>query len=684
MARTVVAAIAGAIAVSVVTGQQWTALAGSPGITWDGVFDARRQRFVQLAGLDQGIKEWNGIAWCSIATGVPPFAAPVARINFSTADDPIRGRIWVFGGKAVSTLADLWYFDGFGWTQVSASGPPPRRTNAAMAFDTARDRLVLFGGRDSTLDLNDTWEFDGVVWTQLANGAPPWAPNSRAVFDAARGRVLLLGSGTYYWSGTAWTSAATDVTTPTTRMAYDATRQRVVAYRSDPVPALREWNGTAWSTVPQTGVPILTAPTLWHDPAAGNIVIASTTLGGAQLIWNGTALQRTSSYAQASNPAWFFDPVRGRGVAFGGSRSALASNDTWTWDGRQWTEMAPATRPPPRALAASTFDTARGLGLVYGGTASGGLLRDLWGWDGANWTLLAATGPPPVMLVTMAFDSVRSRAVLFGGIGNSGFNQQTWEWDGAVWTQVPTAQSPPAAFGAMAYDPVRARTVFQAGGGTPTTWEWNGVQWQRIVTAHDPSVQTLLSATYDAGRARIALVASVAGGVWDYDGVDWTRRQGIVDSVATAPIAAIYDTRRQLLSLFDGEVVQELQTTAAAIDSYGGACGTPTTVLMARCPPRLGEARFGLDVAAAPGAIAAFGLSISQANVAMGGSCTLLVGPLFADTLALADVRGLAGWGLPVPALPSLLGSTVFAQAGCIDSSGALRMSQGLRLVVGE
>src|SRR5262249_20611549 len=156
-------------------------------------------------------------------------------------------------------------------------------------------------------------------------------------------------------SGATWTLVAGDVTSASTRLCYDATRQRVVLW-CDPGPVLREWNGTAWSTVLQTGLPQLTAPALWHDPVAGRTVIAAEGLGGVQLTWDGTALQ-IAGHARADDAVWFFDPVRGRGVLFGGQRSPIDLDETWTWDGLHWSVMVPATRPPPRTHAVSTFDS---------------------------------------------------------------------------------------------------------------------------------------------------------------------------------------------------------------------------------------------------------------------------------------------------------------------------------------
>src|SRR6266705_3485334 len=72
------------------------------------------------------------------------------------------------------------------WINVS---PGQTRYSHAMAYDTARGRVVLFGGYDGTSNLGDTWEWDGTTWTQRASSGPP---GGEMVYDAARGRVVLF------------------------------------------------------------------------------------------------------------------------------------------------------------------------------------------------------------------------------------------------------------------------------------------------------------------------------------------------------------------------------------------------------------------------------------------------------------------------------------------------------------
>jgi hypothetical protein len=129
------------------------------------------------------------------------------------------------------------------WTQKQDIGPSAR-TGHAMAFDSARTRVVLFGGdsRRSTL-FNDTWEWDGEDWTQ-AQDIGPGAPSQHAMaYDEARQTARDV-----WWISQSATAAAdtcngrrglTQVadTGPSARsrhaMAFDRTRGRIVLSVAD-------------------------------------------------------------------------------------------------------------------------------------------------------------------------------------------------------------------------------------------------------------------------------------------------------------------------------------------------------------------------------------------------------------------------------------------------------------------
>src|SRR6185295_2793722 len=125
-------------------------------------------------------------------------SSPHERVYHAMAYDSLRGRVVLFGGGFTGglVLGDTWEWDGTYWTQVANSGPSPRYGHA-LAYDSRRRRVVLFGGQtkipgtDSSKYLDDTWEWDGAVWKEVPiTGARPTARSEHAmVYDSVRGRI---------------------------------------------------------------------------------------------------------------------------------------------------------------------------------------------------------------------------------------------------------------------------------------------------------------------------------------------------------------------------------------------------------------------------------------------------------------------------------------------------------------
>jgi hypothetical protein len=131
---------------------------------WDDV------RIRQLLSHASGIKSY---------TSVPGFAE-TARKDYTqeeilklVADAPLDfapGEKWSysFGGEDEKgrSYSDTWAWDGKNWTRLATKGPAAR-IQFAMGYDSARDRIVLFGGVSARPEyLHDVWEFDGIRWTQ--------------------------------------------------------------------------------------------------------------------------------------------------------------------------------------------------------------------------------------------------------------------------------------------------------------------------------------------------------------------------------------------------------------------------------------------------------------------------------------------------------------------------------------
>jgi len=73
-----------------------------------------------------------------------------------------------------------------------------------------------------------------------------------------------------------------------------------------------------------------------------------------------------------------FDPVTDNLVLFGGYQNAPNGDleDTWTWDGSNWTQVLPKTNnPAPRFSASMAFDAATGDFVLFGGTSQSALFE---------------------------------------------------------------------------------------------------------------------------------------------------------------------------------------------------------------------------------------------------------------------------------------------------------------------
>jgi hypothetical protein len=186
-----------------------------------------------------------------------------------------------------------------------------------------------------------------------------------------------------------------------------------------------------------------------------------------------------------------FDSAKSRIVLFGGESASGLKNDTWEWDGQQWTQQQDIG-PSPRkghAMASSASHA-----VLFGGAGSNSSgLGDTWEWDGEEWTQQQDIGPDACVYPAMV--STGSSIVLFGGVhsidptaADHTVFGRTWEWDGHHWTQVQDIGPTARWLHAMAFDP-GAGKVFLFGGlslFTPVKEALLGDTWEHETGAGGP------------------------------------------------------------------------------------------------------------------------------------------------------------------------------------------------------
>lgn len=486
--------------------------------------------------------------------------------------DTHRNKTISIGGSTLDGSIELWEWDGRTWSPRHTAHAPSPRWNYSVAYDSARRRLVLYGGEDFTTDFTETWEWDGIDWSLIAaNGRPGIRIRAGMAYDAARQRTVLYGGdanrATWEWDGGRWARIPTvnDPGNPHyVAMAYDPLRQVVVKFgglgnlgqRSDDT---WTFDGVDWTQqAPNTVPPARYLSSMAFDFVIGELVLYGGTLGTIDLAdtwtWNGTDwTQRGAvpgSPGELRTQALSTDPLTGHAL--------LHANATWSWTGTLW-QMVDSPRVPPTESSpqAMVWDSGRRKVVLVVDPALGQSTgTDIWELEARGWTERSAAGPEPQHAVAAAYDAARAETVVVTS-ANVTTAPQTWAWNGTGWSQ--RAAAPPATSGAtlagLAYDAARQVVVGVFGA---TVWEWDGQTWALRPTANGPTARNFASLAYDPLRARTVLFGgSESGGgrprdTWSWDGSSWTRSIPTVRPSGREAAVMVFDPSIGEVVLFGG------------------------------------------------------------------------------------------------------------------------------------
>ncbi|MFO0840023.1 MAG: hypothetical protein U1D55_16065 [Phycisphaerae bacterium] len=312
-------------------------------------YDAAAQRVILFGGYAGGASSqndtwtWNGINWTLLTTPV----SPEPYFYHSLAYDSVHHTTVLYGAYP-PPRQNTWELSGTTWSHSSSLGPSSR-VGAAMAFDAERNEIVLFGGGSAAFPnppLGDTWTWNGVTWSQKSVTAPPARVSPGMVFDSARGKIVLFGGATndsgttcygdtWEWDGQQWTPIATSGPAPRLEpaMTYDSVVNRIVLFggrvnnTTGYLGDTWELTGAAWTLVANTGPAGRGYHAMAFDASRG----ASVLFGG----FNGTRLGDTWVWSYL--PLFVAQP-EGRTICPGGAASlavALAPNGPFTYAWRR-------------------------------------------------------------------------------------------------------------------------------------------------------------------------------------------------------------------------------------------------------------------------------------------------------------------------------------------------------------
>jgi hypothetical protein len=190
-------------------GNRWLSFGGR--LTYDG-YNITTETYQDLWSLRIADRpDWQLL---TPGGGEPPPERQDGRMLY----DPGSDRMILFGGQVTIGVdhtfphnpglgtphfyGDTWALqlrDSLAWSQLVTIGPAPGpRDGGLLVLDTKRNRVLLFGGRDSLGAMNDVWalSLSGTpAWTQLAPGGAPPSPRYQmfGCYDFAEDRLVVAG-----------------------------------------------------------------------------------------------------------------------------------------------------------------------------------------------------------------------------------------------------------------------------------------------------------------------------------------------------------------------------------------------------------------------------------------------------------------------------------------------------------
>jgi hypothetical protein len=445
------------------------------------VYDVANNKVLMIGIDDKGaplMYEYNASAgsWNQLKPTTMPVCVNEGYLVYDTnANKPIFSS-GVCTGTTDSDNETL-EWDGSNWTKLTSPLNASRVFGAAYAFDSARNVIVQFGGTPlGSAPWSTTYVFvRDVGWIASSDAS---SPGSRSLFtftpDVARNTIWLFGgiddvasyADLWKFQNGVWQQSTVTENAPTgcatPNAALDTDRQKLVIVCADS--SVFEWDGEKWATFSglKTVPPVRRFRSMTYDQTLKKIVL------------------------------------------FGGFDDANYSDETWTWNGTEWTRVKnnPA---PSRQLATMWWDPTLKKTVMYGGlgrlTSNDRIIRydDMWTFDGNGWTQLKpASGTPGMRYgAQFAIDPRTNRGILFGGLRTDTiaavppsttptlvqvYADDTWEWDGTAWTKKTVDAVPPAREnGGLAYDPTLNVMVMYggyAGHFLSDMWTLTGNSWR--------------------------------------------------------------------------------------------------------------------------------------------------------------------------------------------------------------
>ena len=474
---------------------------------------------------------WNGTRWVRRY----PAHNPSVRAAQAMAYDSARGRILMFGGRQVigvptpvggvekiRVIADTWIWKDGDWTELSPATSPSKRMLAGMAYDSKMDRMVLYGG----VNVDD----DGLTTT--------------ALYD------------TWEFDGTTWNQIDNEsVKVGRPMLAYDKSRNQMIlvgidsAFKSHTYKLDRATS--KWVEIPAEKQPdCVNESSMAYQDHTGTIVLIGgvcsvlTDLSDKTWEWNGTTWTDSPALevSRGTGTAIAYDSLRFATVIYGGT-DALETRPratTYVYRDRKWKFFLTLARPTGRTLFAFNNDPVTGLVWLVGGLNEYGINydSDYWTFRDGQWSRPAVKDAPAICdWPVSAYDKDRGKLIVVCGTSSLSF--EVFEVEGTTFKNIATTKKKPTARrqAGLVYDETLKKIVlfggFDGADYKDDTWTWNGTDWTEV-TKNKPPNRSMHAMWYDPLAKKTILYGGIGredieehvkrfADMWSFTGTGWTK-----------------------------------------------------------------------------------------------------------------------------------------------------------------
>ena len=200
---------------------------------------------LRIGGFPQTdvVESWNGTSWTSGTNFPSTISQAAAAGNSNTA-------VIVFGGENPSRTTNSFKYNGTSWTSGGSLAGAARSQGGGCGISTAA--LAFGGGIGNPGGENFTESYNGTSWTSVSamntgrSGLAGAGTNTLAVIFGGS----QSGSATELWNGTSWTTSPNSMATARGNLGGAGTQTAALAFGGTPplTAATEEWTGVAVQT----------------------------------------------------------------------------------------------------------------------------------------------------------------------------------------------------------------------------------------------------------------------------------------------------------------------------------------------------------------------------------------------------------------------------------------------------